>query len=56
MISDLILNLDIHWVSFHGSYNFGYLLHLLTNSHLSENENDFTDELTIIFRYFPMIL
>jgi CCR4-NOT transcription complex subunit 7/8 len=50
MISGLVLNPDIHWVSFHGSYDFGYLLHLLTNSPLPENENDFTDELTI---YFP---
>ena len=50
MISGLVLNPDIHWVSFHGSYDFGYLLHLLTNSPLPENENNFTDELTI---YFP---
>ncbi len=49
MISGLVLNPDIHWVSFHGSYDFGYLLHLLINAPLPENENDFTNELTVFF-------
>ena len=49
MISGLVLNPDIYWVSFHGSYDFGYLLHLLINAPLPENENDFTNELTIFF-------
>ena len=50
IISGLILNPEIYWISFHGSYDFGYLLHLLTNSPLPENENNFTNELNI---YFP---
>ena len=50
MISGLVLNPNINWISFHGSYDFGYLLHLLINSSLPDNENDFTKELSI---YFP---
>ena len=50
MISGLVLNPNINWISYHGSYDFGYLLHLLINSSLPDNENDFTKELSI---YFP---
>lgn len=50
MTSGLVLNEDIHWVSFHGSYDFGYLLKLLINSQLPEKEETFTEELKV---YFP---
>ena len=50
MVSSLVLNPNIHWVSFHGSYDFGYLLQLLLNSPLPLKEEDFTKDLSI---YFP---
>ena len=50
MVSGLVLNPDIHWVSFHGSYDFGYLLRLLLNAPLPNTEKEFTKELAI---YFP---
>lgn len=50
MVSGLVLNPNIHWVSFHGSYDFGYLLQLLLNSPLPLKEEDFTKDLSI---YFP---
>ncbi len=49
-ISGLVLNPDIHWISFHGSYDFAYMLRLLLNKDLPDNENDFTNEL---IDYFP---
>ena len=49
MTSNLVLNPDIHWVSFQGSYDFGYLLKLLINSELPETEDDFTDLLNTYF-------
>ena len=49
-ISGLVLNPDVHWISFHGSYDFAYLLRLLLNTELPETESEFTDEL---IEYFP---
>ena len=39
--SGLVLNPDVKWISFHGCYDFGYLLKLLTYQSLPESENDF---------------
>jgi CCR4-NOT transcription complex subunit 7/8 len=39
--SGLVLNPDVTWISFHGCYDFGYLLKLLTSQSLPENEKDF---------------
>lgn len=50
MTSGLVLNPDINWICFQGSYDFGYLLRLLINKPLPENENDFIKLLNI---YFP---
>ena len=50
--SGLVLNEDVTWVSFHGSYDFGYLLKLLLNSPLPLTERDFLNELTV---YFPRL-
>ena len=49
-ISGLVLNPDVHWISFHGSYDFAYMLRLLLNKDLPDTEKDFTNEL---IEYFP---
>lgn len=49
-ISGLVLNQDVHWISFHGSYDFAYMLRLLLNKDLPDTEKDFTNEL---IEYFP---
>ena len=49
MISNLVLNPDICWVSFQGSYDFGYLLKLLINSDLPEREEEFINLLNTYF-------
>ena len=49
MISNLVLNPDVHWVSFQGSYDFGYLLKLLINTDLPQTEDEFTNLLNIYF-------
>ena len=50
IISGLVLNPDVHWISFHGSYDFAYMLRLLLNTDLPDNEREFTNKLT---EYFP---
>lgn len=49
MISGLVLNPDIHWVSFHGCYDFGYLLKFLINTNLPDSEKEFMNLLDIYF-------
>ena len=49
MVSNLVLNPDVHWVSFQGSYDFGYLLKLLINMDLPQTEDEFTDLLNTYF-------
>ena len=49
-ISGLVLNPEVHWISFHGSYDFAYMLRLLLNTELPETEAEFTEEL---IEYFP---
>ena len=49
MISNLVLNPDVHWVSFQGSYDFGYLLKLLINTDLPQTEDEFTNLLNLYF-------
>ena len=48
--SGLVLNPRIHWISFHGSYDFAYLLNNLIGNSLPQNENDFTN---ILRAFFP---
>ena len=48
--SGLVLNHDVHWISFHGSFDFAYLLRLLLNDALPDKEHEFTSQLTL---YFP---
>jgi len=48
--SGLVLNPKIKWISFHGSYDFAYLLSNLINTPLPKNEKEFTK---ILGFYFP---
>jgi CCR4-NOT transcription complex subunit 7/8 len=48
--SGLVLNDNIKWITFHGSYDFAYLLRVLSNQLLPEEETPFNDLLSI---YFP---
>jgi CCR4-NOT transcription complex subunit 7/8 len=52
MISGFVLNENIKWISFHGSYDFAYLLRLLTNHPLPEDESKFLEEVSIYFHNF----
>ncbi len=49
MISNLVLNPDVNWVSYHGSYDFAYLLKLLINMELPEKEEEFINLLNTYF-------
>lgn len=50
MTSGLVLNDDVYFISFHGCYDFAYLLKILTNLPLPETELKFFDTLKT---YFP---
>ena len=50
--SGLVLNDDIHWVSFHGVYDFAYLLKNITNLNLPDTENGFFECLKIYFPHY----
>lgn len=47
--SGLVLLDDVHWVSFHSGYDFGYLMKIMLCSHLPENEEEFHKLLNIFF-------
>lgn len=46
----LVLNSELHWISFQGNYDFAYFLKLVTCETLPDNEADFQDKLQT---YFP---
>mmetsp|Transcript_7885 Transcript_7885/g.20872 ORF Transcript_7885/g.20872 Transcript_7885/m.20872 type:complete len:370 (-) Transcript_7885:9-1118(-) len=48
--SGLVLNEDVTWISFHSSFDFGYLLKVLTCSNLPSDEADF---FALMSMYFP---
>jgi len=50
MSSGMILNDNIIWISFHGAYDFAYLLKILTNFPLPDNEPVFLEQVAV---YFP---
>lgn len=49
MNSSLVLNPDVKWISFQGSYDFAYLLNLLINDDFPENEQKFIKTLILFF-------
>ena len=52
MMSGLVLSDDVKWVSFHSSYDFGYLVKTLTCKELPMEEAAFLD---LLHTYFPCI-
>lgn len=52
MVSGLVLDDRVKWVSFHSGYDYGYLLKILTTLELPEDEKSFFERLKI---YFPTI-
>ncbi|CAA2948327.1 probable CCR4-associated factor 1 homolog 7 [Olea europaea subsp. europaea] len=49
MSSGVVLNDEVHWVTFHSAYDFGYLLKLLTWKSLSDTQAD------LLKMYFPIV-
>ena len=49
-VAGLVLNPNIKWISFHGGYDFAYLLKNLLENSLPKNEKEFTK---ILGLYFP---
>eukprot|EP00923_Selenidium_pygospionis_P052958 GHVN01091733.1.p1 GENE.GHVN01091733.1~~GHVN01091733.1.p1 ORF type:complete len:663 (-),score=127.40 GHVN01091733.1:271-2259(-) len=47
MASGLVMNDNVRWIAFHGSYDFGYLLKLLTCDKLPGEESDFFKGLNV---------
>jgi CCR4-NOT transcription complex subunit 7/8 len=52
IVSGLLLNEEIHWVSFHGIYDFAYLLKVITGLNLPESESVFFDNLRLYFPHY----
>lgn len=52
MMSGVVLNDDVRWISFHSGYDFGYLLKVLTCKPLPLTESEFFE---LLRTYFPAI-
>ncbi|CAK9149261.1 unnamed protein product [Ilex paraguariensis] len=52
MSSGIVLNDNVHWVTFHSGYDFGYLLKLLTSQNLPDTQVGFFN---LIRMYFPTL-
>lgn len=50
--SGLVLMDEVRWIVFHGAYDFGYLVKVLTDSPLPKAESDFFE---LLFAFFPNI-
>lgn len=50
--SDLVLNPDVQWLSFHSGYDFGYLIKLLTDHKLPEGQTEFFN---LVKTFFPKL-
>ena len=55
MNSSLVLNPDVKWISFQGSYDFAYLLNLLINEEFPKDEKNFLKTLILFFpKYYDV--
>ncbi|OXB69676.1 UNVERIFIED_CONTAM: hypothetical protein H355_010761 [Colinus virginianus] len=52
MSSGLVMNEHVKWISFHGCYDFGYLLKLLTCAPLPHSEAQFFE---LVHLFFPAL-
>jgi CCR4-NOT transcription complex subunit 7/8 len=52
MSSGIVLNENVHWITFHSGYDFGYLLKLLTCQNLPSSEAEF---FKLLKTYFPTL-
>ena len=52
LTSGLVLNENVKWISFHGSYDFAYLLKILTGQSLPESKAEFLKDLELYFNNF----
>merc|ERR1719323_1749760 len=52
LVSGLVLREPVKWLGFHSGYDFGYLIHLLTNQNLPKTEEAFFENLKL---YFPNV-
>lgn len=50
--SGLILNEDIHWITFHGAFDFGYLMRVMANHKLPQTLEKFQNSMKV---YFPSV-
>ncbi|KAH3666999.1 hypothetical protein WICMUC_005346 [Wickerhamomyces mucosus] len=51
--SGLVLLPNVYWTSFHAGYDFGFLISLLTNNLMPNNEEDFLKKVEL---FFPKLL
>lgn len=49
MVSGIVLNDDVRWITFHSAYDFGYLMKVLTCKPLPNAEDEFFDVWKIFF-------
>lgn len=50
--SGLVLDPDVKWISFHSGYDFGYLMRIMLNKMLPDNEAEFH---SLLDKYFPSL-
>lgn len=50
--SGIVLNEDIKWICFHGSYDFAYFLKMMMNQELSDQNSDFLSQMQTYFPQF----
>ena len=53
LASGLVLNDDIKWITYHGAFDFAYLLKVLTNCQLPGTMNEFESGIKV---FFPQML
>jgi CCR4-NOT transcription complex subunit 7/8 len=49
MSSGLVVNTEVQWITFHGCYDFAYLMKSLLNTHLPETSSEFMNFLQHLF-------